>query len=222
MMNLLKEKYTKEYREELREELKADNIMAVPTLKKIVVNIGMGEAVKNPQAIEKMVEALSLVTGQRPRVNKTNKAISNFGIRPGLEIGLTVTLRRDRMWDFFEKLVAVVLPRLKDFRGVPRKAFDGYGNYSLGIIDHTVFPEIDPNTVDKIRSLQVVMVTTAENNEDGFKLLEKLGMPFAKEEEQRALQRMEESIKKDKKEATKMKKQRQAEGKQLEEAEEES
>jgi large subunit ribosomal protein L5 len=212
-MNRLKEKYNKSLLKELKKELSIDNEMAVPNLKKIVVNIGMGEAVKNPQSLEKMGEDLALITGQKPRVTKTYKAISNFGIRQGMDIGIMVTLRRERMWDFFDKLVSIVLPRLKDFRGVSRKAFDGFGNYSLGVVDHTVFPEVDPNKVDRIRSLQIIIVTSAGDNRKGLALLQKLGMPFAKEQEMKELERMEASIEKEKKDAQKMKEKKQAEGK---------
>ncbi|MBU0976436.1 50S ribosomal protein L5 [Patescibacteria group bacterium] len=213
-MNNLKDKYNKNLVEELKTELKVENAMAVPALMKIVINIGMGEAVKNPQALEKMADDLALISGQKPKITKTDKAISNFGIREGMAVGMMVTLRRARMWDFFEKLVSIVLPRLKDFRGVSRKAFDGFGNYSLGIVDHTVFPEIDPNQVDRIRSLQVIIVTSARTDNEGLALLQKLGMPFAKEQEMKALERMEASLKEEKKEALKMKEMRKAEGKQ--------
>ena len=207
-MNKLKEKYQNKIIKELKSELNLKNDLSVPTLEKLVVNIGLGEAVTNQKVIETVSEDLSLITGQKPVITKARKAISNFDIREGLPIGLKVTLRRDRMWDFYEKLVGIVLPRLKDFRGVSRKAFDGFGNYSLGIVDHTVFPEIDTNKIDRIRSFQVIIVTTAEKDEEGFLLLEKLGMPFAKVEDIQMMDRMKESSKKEKKELSKLKQQR--------------
>ncbi|MBN2016144.1 50S ribosomal protein L5 [Candidatus Dojkabacteria bacterium] len=216
-MSDLKEKYKKEILPELKKELKVKNDFEVPTLKQIVVNIGLGEVVNNKQVLEKVSEDLAVITGQKPLVTRAKKAISNFKIRKGLEIGLKIDLRSDRMWDFFEKVVSIVLPRIKDFRGVSRKAFDGFGNYSLGIRDHTVFPEIDPNKVDKIRSFQINIITTARNDKQGFRLLELLGMPFAKVEDMRMMEKMQEAIRKERKEQEKMKAQRQSEGKDIEE-----
>jgi len=215
-MNRLKEKYKKEIIKKLKKELGKSNDFAVPNLKKIVINVGLGEVINNSQALETMSEDLKTITAQKPLVTKARKAISNFDIRPGLEIGLKVTLRRDRMWDFFDKLISIILPRIKDFRGVSRSAFDGFGNYSLGIKDHTVFPEIDPNKIEKIRSLQVNIVTTAENDKEGLKLLEVLGMPFSKEDEAKLFEKMKDSMKKEKKELAKMKAERMSEGKGIE------
>lgn len=177
---LIKEKYRKEVMPELKKKLGVNNDHAVPTLQKIKVNVGMGEALTNPKAMEEMAEALEIITGQKPVVTRAKKAISNFKIKRGDEIGLVVTLRGDRMWYFYEKLVNVVLPRIKDFRGVSYKSFDTRGNYSLGIKEHTVFPEINPNTVRKSRGLGVTVVTTAEDDESGYELLKLLGMPFKK------------------------------------------
>lgn len=157
-----------------------ENDMAVPTLEKIKVNVGLGEALANKKSLEQMVEVLSQVTGQRPVITKAKVAISNFKIKIGDEIGVTVTLRGDRMWYFLEKLINIVLPRVRDFRGVSPKSFDGRGNYSLGIKEHTVFPEIDPNKVDKIRGLGISIVTTANTDEEGRELLKLMGMPFTK------------------------------------------
>jgi large subunit ribosomal protein L5 len=154
--------------------------MQVPTLKKIVVNVGAGEAVDNKAALDEIVEILTRITGQKPVVNKAKKAVSAFKIRQGMEIGVSVTLRGERMWQFFDKLVNIVLPRTKDFRGLSPRSFDGAGNYSLGIEDHTVFIEIDPNNVSKIRSLEVTIVTSAMNDKDGKALLDKFGFPFTK------------------------------------------
>lgn len=177
----LKEKYENEIVNKLMKELKIDNIHAVPKLQKIVVNSGMGEVIKQKDAIEKMAEAMAVITGQKPRINKAQRAISNFKIQKGMPIGLSVTLRREKMWSFLEKLIKIVLPRIKDFRGVSKKSFDGNGNYSIGLEENTVFPEINPNKIDKVRGLQINIVTSAENDEHGLKLLEMLGVPFKKD-----------------------------------------
>ena len=180
-MARLKEEYNNKIKQELMKEGGFKNPMEVPMLKKIVVNVGAGEAVNNKTAIEEIVEILRLITGQKPVVNKAKKAVSAFKIREGMEIGVSATLRGDRMWEFFDKLVNVVLPRTKDFRGLSPKSFDGAGNYSLGVEDHTVFVEIDPNNVTKIRSLEITIVTTAKNNKDARLLLDKFGFPFKKD-----------------------------------------
>lgn len=179
-MNRLQEEYNKRISKELMKEQGYNNVMQVPTLKKVVVNVGAGEAVDNKTALEEIVEILTRITGQKPVVNKAKKAVSAFKIREGMEIGVSVTLRGERMWQFFDKLVNIVLPRTKDFRGLNPKSFDGAGNYSLGVEDHTVFVEIDPNNVSKIRSLEVTIVTTARNDKDGKALLDKFGFPFTK------------------------------------------
>lgn len=172
-------KYKKEVMPKLEEEFGIKNAMAVPTLKKIVVNAGIGNEYKNNTGIvEEMSQVLAQITGQRPSVINSKLAISNFKLREGTPNGLKVTLRGDRMWDFLSKVVNVTLPRIKDFRGVSRKSFDKRGNYTLGIREHTIFPEIDTSTLVKIRSLQIVIDTTAENDEQGARLLELLGMPF--------------------------------------------
>lgn len=180
-MARLREEYNNKIKQELMKEGGFKNPMEVPMLKKIVVNVGAGEAVNNKAAIEEIVEILRLITGQKPVVNKAKKAISAFKIREGMEIGVSATLRGDRMWEFFDKLVNVVLPRTKDFRGLNPKSFDGAGNYSLGVEDHTVFVEIDPNNVTKIRSLEITIVTTAKNDKDAKLLLDKFGFPFRKD-----------------------------------------
>ncbi|HOZ44481.1 MAG TPA: 50S ribosomal protein L5 [Candidatus Dojkabacteria bacterium] len=179
-MNRLQEEYNKTVSKELMKEQSYSNVMQVPTLKKIVVNVGAGEAVDNKAALDEIVEILTRITGQKPVVNKAKKAVSAFKIRQGMEIGVSVTLRGERMWQFFDKLVNIVLPRTKDFRGLSPRSFDGAGNYSLGIEDHTVFIEIDPNNVSKIRSLEVTIVTSAMNDKDGKALLDKFGFPFTK------------------------------------------
>ena len=149
-------------------------------LEKIVVNMGVGKFKDDSKYLESAANDLAVITGQKPAVRRAKKAVSGFKLRAGDPIGLTVTLRGKRMWDFFEKLVKIVLPRLRDFRGVSRKSFDGSGNYSLGIEEHTVFPEVDPSKVDKVKSLEITIVTAAKNDEEGFELLKKLGMPFEK------------------------------------------
>lgn len=180
-MTRLQELYNKTYRKELMKELGLDNVMAVPTIQKIVINSGVGEAVTNSSAIEEMSEVLTLISGQKPVVNKAKKAIAAFKIREGLEIGVSVTLRGAKMWEFFDKLVNVVFPRTKDFRGVNPKAFDGAGNYSVGITEHTVFPEIDANKVQKIRPLQLTIVTSTRDDKMARALLDKFGFPFRKD-----------------------------------------
>jgi large subunit ribosomal protein L5 len=180
-MARLREEYNKKLKKEIMKELGYENPMQVPTLQKIVVNMGAGEAITNSSALEEIVEMLTLITGQKPVVNKAKKAISAFKIRKGEEIGVSVTLRGDRMWEFFDKLVNIVFPRTKDFRGLNPKSFDGAGNFSVGIEDHTVFVEIDANQVSKIRSLQVTIVTTADNDKEGKILLDKFGFPFIKD-----------------------------------------
>lgn len=176
----LKQKYDDDIRAQLMKELKLDNVMSAPTITKIVVNSGLGEAKVDSRAIEEMVRDIALITGQRPVVTKAKKAISNFKIREGMDIGAKVTLRRDMMWYFLDRLIAISLPRIKDFRGVPRKSFDKQGNYTLGISEHTVFPEVDPTQVSKLRGMQITICTSAPTDEQAFKLLELLGMPFKK------------------------------------------
>jgi large subunit ribosomal protein L5 len=180
-MSRLQEEYNNRIKQELLQGGSFGNIMAVPTLEKIVLNIGAGEAVKDSSALEDIIGILTKISGQKPIVNRARKAISAFKIREGMEIGVSVTLRGERMWEFFDKLVNIVFPRIKDFRGLEVSAFDGSGNYSVGIEDHTVFPEIDPNNTSKIRSLQVTVVTTAKDDKSGKMLLDKFGFPFKKD-----------------------------------------
>lgn len=176
----LKELYNKEIRKQLKDELKLANDMLIPKLQKIVINVGAGEAIVNSQALTEIVENITLIAGQKPMVTKSKKAISGFKLRPDVEIGVAVTLRKDRMWEFFDKFVNVVLPRTKDFRGLSPKSFDGNGNYSVGIKEHTVFPEIDTNKVQKIRGLQITFVIKSPSDEASRKFLDKFGFPFAK------------------------------------------
>ncbi|MDD2270565.1 MAG: 50S ribosomal protein L5 [Candidatus Dojkabacteria bacterium] len=177
-MSRLREEYKNKIMKELLKEEGFSNVMAVPTLKKIVLNVGVSEATTNSEVIEEMVGILTQISGQKPIVTKAKKAISSFKVREGMDLGVTVTLRGERMWDFFDKLVNVVFPRTKDFRGLSVTSFDGAGNYSIGIEDHTVFPEIDANNVRKIRSLQVTIVTTAKEDKSAKMFLDKFGFPF--------------------------------------------
>ncbi len=180
-MQRLKEKYNNQVSKELAEALGLSNPMSVPKLTKIIVNAGIGkEFNSNQNVVTELAADIAQITGQKPVVTLSRKAVSNFKLRKGMESGLKVTLRGDRMWDFFDKLVNVVLPRVKDFRGVSDKAFDGKGNYSVGIREHTVFPEIDTSKMIKIRSLQVIICTSAGDDDVARELLEKLGMPFKK------------------------------------------
>lgn len=177
----LKENYNKEVLPKLAKELGIKNPMALPKLTKIVVNMGVKDAVNDKKVIEKMAVAMGQVTGQKAKPTKAKKAIAGFKIRQGDTIGLVVTLRGNRMYAFYDRLVKIVLPRIKDFRGVPRTSFDGRGNYTLGFHEYSTFPEIDPASVERLQGLEMVFVTTATQNDHGFKLLEALGMPFAKE-----------------------------------------
>ena len=154
--------------------------MQVPRLEKIVMNIGMGEALQNARAMEAATADLTAISGQKPLVTRAKRSIAQFKIRDGMPIGLTVTLRGPRMWEFYDRLVNSALPRIRDFQGVSRNSFDGRGNYSLGLRDQVIFPEIDYNAIDRLRGLQVVIVTTAPNDQEGLRLLELLGMPFAR------------------------------------------
>ena len=160
--------------------------MEVPRLSKIVLNIGLGEALENPRAIENATRDLSLISGQRPVTTRARKSIAAFKVREGMALGLAVSLRSRRMYEFFDRLVSSALPRIRDFRGLSREAFDGRGNYSLGIREQVIFPEIDYNSIDRIRGLQVVIVTTAPTDREGLRLLELLGVPFTRPDDGRA------------------------------------
>lgn len=176
----LKEFYEKECVSALMEKFGYKNIMQVPKLDKIVLNMGLGEAVQNPKIVDGAVEELSMIAGQRAVITRAKKSIAGFKLRQGVPIGCRVTLRQDRMYDFLGKLVHIALPRVRDFRGVSRKAFDGRGNYALGIREHIIFPEIDYDKIDKIRGLNIVIGTTANTDEESRFLLEQLGLPFTK------------------------------------------
>ena len=176
----LKEQYVKDVAPALRKAFGIDNVMAIPRLEKIVLNMGLGEAVANPKMIDGAAEELTSIAGQRAIVTKAKKSIANFKLRTGMPIGARVTLRGDRMWEFLDRLINIALPRVRDFRGVSSKAFDGRGNYTLGVRDHFIFPEIDYAKTDKSKGLNVTIVTTAGRDDRAKALLAELGMPFAK------------------------------------------
>jgi large subunit ribosomal protein L5 len=176
----LKEHYTKEVRKKLQDEFGIKNPMAVPKVEKVVLNMGMGEAIQNAKILDSAVDELSTITGQKPVVTKAKKSIASFKLREGQSIGTMVTLRGDKMYEFLDRLINIALPRVRDFRGVPTKSFDGRGNYTLGIRDHLIFPEIDPGKVDKSKGMNITIVTTAKNDEQARFLLRELGMPFGK------------------------------------------
>ena len=176
----LKEKYQKEVVPGLQKEFNYKNPMQVPTVNKVVVNIGMGEAIQNAKAMDAAVSDLATITGQRPVITRAKRSVAAFKLREGMQIGCMVTLRGDRMYQFLDKLMNVALPRLRDFQGVSADAFDGRGNYTLGLREQLVFPEIDYDKVDKVRGMEVSIVTTARTDEEGRRLLKLMGMPFKK------------------------------------------
>ncbi len=178
MKSRLEEKYLSELAPQLKARLGYDNIMELPRLRKIVLSIGLGEATQEPKALETAEKDLTTISGQHPVTTRAKKSISAFKLRAGMPVGMMVTLRGKRMYDFFDKLVNVVLPRFRDFRGVSRDSFDGRGNYSLGMKEQIVFPEIDYDKVEKIRGLEITVVTTAPNDDEARTLLELMGMPF--------------------------------------------
>ena len=175
----LKEQYERQIVPELKKELGVDNVMALPRLDKIILNMGMGEAVANPKIVEAAVEELSAIAGQRAVVTKAKKSIATYKLRAGMPIGVRVTLRGRRMYEFLDRLINIALPRVRDFRGVSPKAFDGRGNYTLGVRDHFIFPEIDYSRTDKSKGLNVTIVTSAGRDDRSLALLKRLGMPFA-------------------------------------------
>jgi large subunit ribosomal protein L5 len=180
-MNRLKERYQTELVPALTESLGLSNVMEVPQIKKVVVNIGMGEALDNPKALDAAVGDIMLITGQKPVVTKARVSIAAFKLREGRAIGVKVTLRGEKMWSFLDRLLNIVLPRVRDFRGVSRDAFDGRGNYTLGLREQLIFPEIEYDKIDKIRGMEITIVTSAKNDEQAAQLLEMLGMPFRKD-----------------------------------------
>ena len=177
-MARLKEKYQKELRQSIKEELGYKNINQVPKLVKIVVNVGVGEAIANAKALDHAVGDIKVITGQMPVITKARKSIANFKLRAGMAVGCRVTLRGDRMYEFLDRLLNIALPRVRDFKGVSPKAFDGFGNYSLGIKEQVIFPEIDYDKIDKIRGMDIAIVTTAKTDDESRTLLKRLGMPF--------------------------------------------
>ncbi len=179
-MNRLKEIYKEEIAPALFEELNLENVMQIPNIEKIVLNIGVGEAIDNPKALDEAVRDLTTITGQRPVVTKAKKSIANFKLREGRVIGTKVTLRGDRMWAFLDRLVNVALPRVRDFRGISPDSFDGRGNYTLGLQEQLIFPEINYDDVGTVRGMEITIVTTAENDDQARALLTKVGMPFRK------------------------------------------
>jgi large subunit ribosomal protein L5 len=181
MSQTLKERYSNEVVPALKKSLDMSNIMEVPRIQKVVVNIGLGEALENAKALDAAVADLTQITGQKPVVTKARLSIANFKLREGRSIGAKVTLRGERMWSFLDRLMNIALPRVRDFRGVSPDAFDGRGNYTLGLREQLVFPEIDYDKIDKLRGLEISIVTTARNDEQGRQLLQMLGMPFRKE-----------------------------------------
>lgn len=181
-MNRMQEKYNNEVVPALRKAFDLKNIMQVPRIQKVVVNIGMGEAMDNPKALEAAVNDLTIITGQKPVMTKARKSIANFKLREGRLIGTKVTLRGDRMWSFLDRLLSTALPRVRDFRGVSGNAFDGRGNYTLGLRDQLIFPEIEYDKIDKLRGMEVTIVTTAKDDDQARTMLQLLGMPFSKKE----------------------------------------
>ncbi|AKG05583.1 50S ribosomal protein L5 [Salimicrobium jeotgali] len=177
-MNELQQKYQKEIVPSLMEKFNYDSVMETPKIEKIVINMGVGDAVQNAKALDNAVEELELISGQKPMVTKAKKSIAGFRLREGMPIGAKVTLRGERMYEFFQKLIAVSLPRVRDFRGISKKAFDGRGNYTLGVKEQLIFPEIDYDKVNKVRGMDIVIVTSAESDEESRELLAQFGMPF--------------------------------------------
>ncbi|MDY2728740.1 50S ribosomal protein L5 [Clostridium sp. HCP1S3_B4] len=179
MVTRLQEKYEKEIVSAMMDKFQYKNIMEVPRLEKIIINMGVGEAKENQKVLESAVNDLTLIAGQKPVITKTKKAVANFKIRANMPIGCKVTLRRARMYEFADKLMSIALPRVRDFRGVSSKSFDGRGNYSLGIKEQLIFPEIEYDKVDKVRGMDIIFVTSAKTDEEARELLRFLGMPFA-------------------------------------------
>ena len=180
-MAVLKEQYNKEIVPNLMERFKYKSVMQVPKIERIVINMGVGDARDDVKALDDAVDQLTNVTGQKPIITKAKKSVSNFKIRQGMPVGCKVTLRGEAMYEFFYKLVNIALPRIRDFRGVSARSFDGRGNYSLGIKEMTVFPEIDIDEINKVRGMDIIIVTTAETDEEAQELLARLGMPFKKD-----------------------------------------
>ncbi|MFH5811907.1 50S ribosomal protein L5 [Companilactobacillus sp. FL22-1] len=180
MVNALKEKYVSEITPSMMKKFNYSSVMETPKVEKIVLNMGVGDAIANSKNLDEAVEELGLIAGQKPLITKAKKSIAGFRLREGMSIGAKVTLRGDRMYDFLDKLINIALPRVRDFRGVSTRSFDGRGNYTLGVKEQLVFPEIDYDKVNKIRGLDIVIVTTANTDEESRELLSQIGMPFTK------------------------------------------
>ena len=184
MIPRLKQKYTDEIAAKLFEELDVENVMLVPRFEKIVVNVGVGEAVADRKAVESAMGELAIITGQKPKMNAAKKSIANFKLRQGMPVGASVTLRGKRMWEFFDRLVAVAIPRVRDFRGLNPKSFDGRGNYSFGVTEQLIFPEIDYDKVSSVRGMDITICTTTDNDEHARALLTAFGFPFRTQQAQ--------------------------------------
>ena len=174
----LQKHYQETVRGKLQQQFGFKSVMQTPRLEKVVLNVGVGQASKNAKLLDSVVEEVGLITGQRPTIRRAKKAISNFGLRQGMPVGVSVTLRRERMWEFVDRFINVAVPRIRDFRGLPSRSFDGRGNYTLGVKEQLIFPEIDYDKVQSIHGMDITFVTTAVNDEEGLALLRELGMPF--------------------------------------------
>ena len=184
MIPRLKQMYRDRVFAEIRDQLGVDNPMDVPTLSKIVINMGLGDAINDKNVIEAAIADLSIIAGQKPRVNRARKSVANFKLREGMPIGVSVTLRGDRMWEFFDRLIAVAIPRVRDFRGLNPRSFDGRGNYTFGVTEQLIFPEIDFDKVTKVRGMDITICTTAKDDEGGRALLDAFGFPFRRAQTQ--------------------------------------
>ncbi|MBO6192907.1 MAG: 50S ribosomal protein L5 [Clostridiales bacterium] len=180
MASRLKEKYTSEVAPALKSEFKYSSVMQIPKIEKIVLNMGVGEVKDNPKALDNAMRDMGIIAGQKPVATVSRKSIANFKLREGMKIGCKVTLRGERMYQFLDKLISIDLPRVRDFRGISPNSFDGHGNYAMGIKEQLMFPEIDYDKIDKIRGMDIIIVTTAQSDEEAKKLLELMGMPFRK------------------------------------------
>ena len=178
-MTNLKKKYTEEVAAALMQKFQYKSSMQIPRIEKIVINVGCGDARENPKALDSVVKDISAIAGQKAVITKARKSVANFKLREGMPVGVKVTLRQDRMWDFLDKLFNVALPRVRDFRGISANSFDGRGNYALGLKEQLIFPEIEYDKIDKIRGMDIVMVTTAQSDEEARELLKQIGAPFA-------------------------------------------
>ena len=178
----LRQSYTAEVVPQLREQLGLENVMQVPRLEKIAVNMGVGDASQEAKLIDAAIDDLRTITGQQPRVNRARRSVANFKIREGMSIGASVTLRGDRMWEFFDRLITLAIPRIRDFRGLSPRGFDGRGNYSFGVTEQLIFPEVDYDKVVKVRGMDITLVTTAVNDEQGRALLDAFGFPFRRQQ----------------------------------------